>query len=295
MKEYKEVTDRETGLSRSVDTAGESFSDKVKELTRRRGFMTVRSYIRGARSTASSDIPVASSEPAKMASFQPYFAKFCRPLNNGIEYRISKHVKRLGAGSVKSKMIKQAGAMVHIPKIVDKAATFSSKAKSFLGRNKGGIAEVAVLGNSINAGRDFENKGYKSNLYHRVSFGLAGATLGLRLGRAAATGRATVRGSKKGTRAVGIVQKRINEIIKKIPANSAAKDLSKKQMSAVLLSRNPERTAKSAFEGAALTEYAKAYKAKELKYGLIGAGAVGIPWATVSDETRKDMPIFRLL
>jgi hypothetical protein len=298
MKKYKEVKDRETGLKRSVDSAGEDFSDKVKYFTERRGFRTVRSYIRGTRSTAKSEIPVARSEPAKMASFQPYWSKFCRPLGNGIDYRISKHIKRMGAGSSRSTMVKQAGVMVHVPKAakaVSKASPFLSKAKTFLNKHKMKGVEAVILGNSLYAGKKFKDNGYKANMYQRASFGLAGATLGLGLGRAAAKTVATGAGFQKGIKGFRAVDEKIDDVLRTIKPRASWSSLSKAQRSAINLNKNRAASLEAAFKIAGGKAYTATYKAKKTKYGLIGAGIGGVTWAGATDEARKKNPVFRLL
>ena len=90
-------------------SSGSSAAEDMKNKSiRKRGFTPVKSYIRSAKSTANSTPKTVSSEPTKDASFQAYFSKFCRPLNNGVEYRIGDAIKKMGAGAQKTRLVKTA-------------------------------------------------------------------------------------------------------------------------------------------------------------------------------------------
>ena len=162
MSKYESRKDSKTGISRMVDSSsGKTIAEDLKNKSvRKRGFIPVRSYIRTAKSNARSTV---SSEPIKDASFQAYFSKFCRPLNNGVEYRIGDAVKKMGAGAQKIRLVKEAsitGLWLSESKLKD----MPKKDKAILA----GTAAVPLAGQAALASTAIDEvKGHSSKKYHR--------------------------------------------------------------------------------------------------------------------------------
>ena len=106
MRTYEERKSRDTGISRLVALDNKNADERFKNTLNKRGFIQVRKYIRSAKSTASSKV---SSEPSKTATFQPYFSKFCKGTGKGgIDRRVGRAIKKLGAGARNIRLVKQA-------------------------------------------------------------------------------------------------------------------------------------------------------------------------------------------
>lgn len=289
---FKEVRSRETGIKRMVDSNGKDYSAKVKNFEEKRGFKRI-SYIRSPKSSAKSAPMSISSEPVKNAAFQTYFSKFCRPLKGDIDYRIGKAIKKMGAGSNSSRLVKVASALTVATKAA-KAAKASKlgeglgKAKSFLGKNKAAVTETALVGNSLYATHDWKKKGHKSNMYHKASWLAGGAALGHGLGSGAAFLKSTALGVKHGFKASNVTAHRVRDILSRIPRNTPSSKLSKAQVAAVKLNRTPQSTAEAAFNFAGGHKYSQTLKSIGPKYKrrglLIGTGYEA---TRVTDKRRK--------
>jgi hypothetical protein len=198
MKTYEERKSRGTGISRLVSLDNKNADEIFRDTLNKRGFIQVRKYIRSAKSTASS---TAKSEPSKTATFQPYFSKFCNGKGKaGIERRVGRAIKKLGAGAKNIRLVKQASTL--------------------------NLALAPVFLNSLYAAYDAREKEEKS-LYHKLSL-LGGVTAaGISAGSLVAKLSSKIIAARSSGK---VLDKLVNRTTKDFKSITNAKPLTKRQI-----------------------------------------------------------------